>query len=106
MITCIKYIALQHEQAYLLERKKCEQLRQRHGIGFEEITIALDRGKVITDDRPHTSSEYSHQRQLIIEIENYAYIVPYVENEDYVFLAMLYPSRVMTKKYLTNLSKP
>jgi uncharacterized DUF497 family protein len=78
---------------------KSEQLRQRHGIGFEEIIIALDQNKLIID-REHTKQKYRHQRELIAEVEHYAYVVPYVENDETIFLKTLFPSRVASRQYL------
>ncbi|MEE9447725.1 MAG: hypothetical protein V3V09_07170 [Arenicellales bacterium] len=79
---------------------KSEQLRHRHGIGFEEIIIAMDQKKLIAD-RQHANSKYQHQRELIVEIETYAYVVPYVEDEASIFFKTLFPSRVATRQYLT-----
>jgi hypothetical protein len=35
----------------------------------------------------------------IVEIKNYVYLVPYVEEEDYIFLKTIIPSRQMNKEY-------
>ena len=37
---------------------------------------------------------------FVIEFEEYAYLVPFVENEDEVFLKTIIPNRKATKKYL------
>ena len=37
---------------------------------------------------------------MIIEIGNYAYLVPYLESEECVLLKTIIPSRKATKKYL------
>ena len=80
--------------------QKGQQLRRRHGMGFEEIIIAIDQNKVIID-REHLDPKYSHQRKLIVEINNYAYVVPYVENTEHIFLKSFYLSRAATPQYLT-----
>lgn len=36
----------------------------------------------------------------VIEINNYAYVVPYVEKEGKIFLKTIFPSRKYTKRYL------
>jgi hypothetical protein len=50
----------------------------------------------------HPNSQRTNQKIYIIEINNYAYVVPYVINEKRkeIFLKTVYPSRVFTKKYL------
>jgi hypothetical protein len=53
------------------------------------------------DDRAHPNAEqYGHQRQLVVEIDEYAWVAPYVESEDEVFLKTFFPSRKATKEYL------
>ncbi|USN57019.1 MAG: hypothetical protein H6766_00685 [Candidatus Peribacteria bacterium] len=47
----------------------------------------------------------SHQHNLVVLIQEYVYICPYVETDDGMFLKTLYPSRKATKIYLQSLSK-
>jgi len=42
---------------------------------------------------------YPNQRMYILEIDNYAIIVLYLENDDEIFLKTAFPSRKYTKKY-------
>ena len=46
--------------------------------------------------------KYPNQKVLIVKIKNYVYAVPYVINrkKGVIFLKTVYPSRVLTKKYL------
>ena len=44
--------------------------------------------------------KYPNQRIFIVEVRDYAYIVPFVEDEEKYFLKTIYPSREATKKYL------
>ena len=37
---------------------------------------------------------------MVIEINNYAYLVPYVEDENEIFLKTIIPSRKATEIYL------
>ena len=45
-------------------------------------------------------TKYKGQRGYVIEIEGYAYMVPYVEDNDVIFLKTIFPSRKYTKMYL------
>jgi len=45
-------------------------------------------------------TRYMNQRIFIINVEDYAYLVPFVETEQVIFLKTIIPSRKMTKKYL------
>ncbi len=82
--------------------KKAEKLRldtSRDGITFDDCENALSEGKLL-DDIPNPSLAYGGQRMFIIDINNYAYVVPYVESKNEVFLKTVYPSRRYTKMYL------
>ena len=50
-------------------------------------------------DHPN-QDKYPGQRIFVIEFEEYAYFVPFVENDDEVFLKTIIPSRKATKDYL------
>ena len=53
------------------------------------------------DDYAHPNQKaYPGQRIMVIGIDNYAYLVPYVENEEELFLKTIIPSRKATQKYL------
>ncbi len=44
--------------------------------------------------------QYPNQRLFIVEVEGYACIVPFVEDEHVIFMKTIIPSRKMTKQYL------
>ncbi|MBU1195496.1 MAG: BrnT family toxin [Proteobacteria bacterium] len=75
---------------------KNEILKRERGISFEEIAYLIVSGQVIgIEENP----EYPNQRMYVLAIDNYAIIVPNVENEDKIFLKTAFPSRKLTKKY-------
>ncbi|GAK58796.1 hypothetical protein U27_05771 [Candidatus Vecturithrix granuli] len=79
---------------------KNEQLIKERGVSFEHVVILLKEGHIL-DVIIHPNQErYPGQRMFILEINNYCYLVPYVENDDEVFLKTIIPSRKATKKYL------
>ena len=76
------------------------KLKTERGIGFEDIVFHIERGDLLdTVDHPHPS-RYAGQRMFVVRRENYAYLVPFVEDEDTVFLKTIIPSRKATKQYL------
>lgn len=84
---------------YSLEKN--ELLKAQRGIGFEDVILSILSGGLL-DDLSHPNQEkYPHQNVFIvlIEIKNYVYIVPYVEDDEKIFLKTIIPSRVMTKRY-------
>jgi hypothetical protein len=80
--------------------EKNNQLKTARNISFEEIVFYIEKGKLL-DVIEHLNQErYAGQRILIVEINNYAYLVPFVESEREVFLKAIIPSRKATKRYL------
>ena len=77
-------------------------LKEERDISFEVILDAIESGKIVEIIKHPNSDKYPNQNILLIEIENYIYMVPYVYNENEVFLKTVIPSRKMTKKYLDN----
>jgi uncharacterized DUF497 family protein len=73
---------------------KNEILKRERGISFEEIAYLIESDQVIgIEENPR----YSNQKMYVLEIDNYAIIVPYVENNDDIFLKTAFPSRKYTK---------
>ncbi|MAT57706.1 MAG: hypothetical protein K8F60_15955 [Melioribacteraceae bacterium] len=80
--------------------KKNEILRETRNISFEEIVFAIANDKLL-DILEHPNTEkYPNQKLFIVEISDYAYVVPFIEDEEKYFLKTIYPSREATKKYL------
>lgn len=80
--------------------EKNETLRSERGISFESIVVAIESGGLL-DILAHPSPEkYPKQRILVVASDNYAYLVPFVEEDDYFFLKTVIPSRKATKEYL------
>ena len=81
--------------------KKNEILKSSRNISFEEIVFYIANDSVL-DVVPHPNQrKYPHQRMFIIDIDNYAYLVPFIEQDEVVFLKTIIPSRKATRKYLT-----
>ncbi len=69
-------------------------------VSFEEVADRIQSGNIIDDIFHPNSQKYSNQRIFVIEIDNYIYLVPYIENDEEIFLKTIYPSRKFTKIYL------
>ncbi|MBC2714619.1 MAG: DUF4258 domain-containing protein [Desulfobacteraceae bacterium] len=76
--------------------EKNEILKRERGITFEEIAYLIESGQIIgIEENPGRSN----QKMYILEIENLAVIVPFVENDKEIFLKTAFPSRKYTKRY-------
>ena len=79
---------------------KNQQLIIERGVSFEDIVYYLQQGALLDDLEHPNSSKYPDQRIFVVNINDYAYLVPYVENRKEIFLKTVIPSRKATKKYL------
>ena len=80
--------------------EKNQQLMSERGVSFEEVLFALQTGGLL-DDGPHPNREkYPHQRLFVVRIDDYAWLVPYVEGDSELFLKTIIPSRKATEKLL------
>ena len=75
-------------------------------ISFEDIQNVIEEGKTLADIDHPLKSRYPKQKVFVVEFDEYAYVVPYVEDDTKIFLKTICPSRKMTKKYLGKRSKP
>ena len=82
------------------DEQKNEWLKRNRGLGFERVAVLIEQGQVleVMDHPDHT--KYPKQKMAIVEIDGYACLVPYVDNEEGVFLKTIIPNRKATKKYL------
>ncbi len=70
------------------------------GISFEEIVFHIERGDLLDVLEPPNQARYSGQRIMVVNVEGYAYLVPFVEDDREVFLKTIIPSRKATRDYL------
>jgi uncharacterized DUF497 family protein len=81
------------------EEKNALLLAERD-ISFEDIVLYIEKG-LLLDVLEHPNSEkYPGQKIFVVQVEEYVYLVPFVESEDTVFLKTIIPSRKATRKYL------
>jgi len=69
-------------------------LKQERGFSFEEIVVAMERGHLLAS-RNHP--KYAHQKIFEVEIDGYVVVVPYVEDEEKIFLKTAFHSRKADK---------
>ena len=80
--------------------EKNETLKNDRGISFEQIVLAPE-GDGVLDILEHTNaSKYPGQRIFVVNVGNYVFLVPFVEEADYFFLKTIIPSRKATRDYL------
>jgi uncharacterized DUF497 family protein len=79
---------------------KNAKLRKERGIGFEDVVFHIERGDLL-DILEHPNPErYAGQRIFVVRRDEFVYLVPFVEDNETVFLKTIMPSRKATKQYL------
>ena len=87
-------------KTYTWNSEKNELLKQDRDISFEEIVLNIQLGNEL-DIYDHPNQErYPKQKISVIAVECYAYLVPFVENNEEIFLKTIIPSRKATKQYI------
>lgn len=80
-------------------KEKNELLKQSSGIGFEEIISAIDAGKILDVYDHPDQVNYPGQKIYVVEALDYVYLVPFVRNNEEIFLKTIIPSRKAKKIY-------
>jgi uncharacterized DUF497 family protein len=80
--------------------EKNDWLKNERKISFEEIVLAIEWGFLLDILERPNPEKYPGQKIFVVQIEDYVYLVSFVENENEVFLKTIIPSRKATRKYL------
>lgn len=80
--------------------EKNEQLKVGRNISFEEVVLAIEADGLLDIVRHSDPEKYPNQLVFVVVVEQYAYLVPFVEEIDCYFLKTIIPSRKATRNYL------
>ena len=87
----MKRLGWSHEKNLWLQRTR--------GVSFEEIAHHIENDRIL-DVRRHPNRErYPHQRVFVIAFGDYVYLVPFVEDDEEIFLKTIIPSRKVKKEF-------
>lgn len=80
--------------------EKNQLLKEERQISFEDVVFYISQGFLL-DVLVHPNQEkYQGQKIFVVEIDEYAYLVPFIECEQEIFLKTIIPSRKATRTYL------
>jgi len=86
---------------YNWNNEKNELLKKsERNISFEAVISAIQNDQIL-DIIDNPSSNHNNQKCYVLEINDYVYLVPFVQNGDEIFLKTIFPSRKHKKFYLT-----
>ena len=80
--------------------EKNQQLQKERNISFEEVVFYIEKGNLLDIIEHPNLEKYAGQKMFILNIHDYAYLVPFVETDREIFLKTIIPSRKATEKYL------
>lgn len=75
-------------------------LEGNRGIGFEDVVFHIQNGDVLDVIRHPNKDRYPNQNIIVLNVEGYVYLVPYVKEGGTRFLKTIIPSRKATREYL------
>jgi uncharacterized DUF497 family protein len=79
---------------------KNSRLAVERGVTFERVVAAIEVGGLIDIVAHPNPGRYPRQRILVVAVEGYVYLVPFVEDGEAFFLKTVIPSRKATGQYL------
>ena len=82
------------------DNDKNEWLIKERGLSFEEVVFYIAKGHILDIIENPKSEKYKNQKMFVLEMNEYVYLVPFVEAKHVIFLKTVIPSRKATKKYL------
>ncbi|WP_061235146.1 hypothetical protein [Leptospira weilii] len=83
------------------DNNKNESLKAERNISFERVVVEIESGLVLDILKRPNMKKYPNQILIIVEIDNYAWIVPTIENKHIFFFKTTYLSRKYTSVYLS-----
>lgn len=81
-------------------KDKNELLKIQRGIDFEDISEFIRKNRRIKTINHPNKKRYPKQKILLVKMGKHIYAVPFVEENEYIFLKTIYPSEKYTRKLL------
>ena len=85
---------------YIWDDAKNEWLRRNRGLSFDDVVYHLEHGGLLADIPHPNQARHPDQRLYVVQIEDYAYLVPFYRDGDVESLRTVYPSRKYTRAYI------
>ncbi len=87
--------------SFRFNEEKDKLLKAQRGFGFKTIINYIEKGNVVEVIKNPNKQKYPNQKMYLIKIKSQIVVVPYVEEDDSIFLKTIYPSQKYTNKYLS-----
>lgn len=80
--------------------EKNRRLKSERGISFEDVIFSIANDGLIDIIIHPNKTKYPDQKIFIVKMDNYAYLVPFTEKSNIIYLKTIIPSRKATKLYI------
>lgn len=84
---------------YNWSAEKNQRLIEERGISFEKIVFEVSVGNELAVVMHPNQNKYPGQMISVVEVDDYVYLVPFVETESEIFLKTIIPSRKATRQF-------
>jgi uncharacterized DUF497 family protein len=85
---------------YKWSHEKNEKLKAERGVSFEQIVMHIEKGDLLDIVAHPNQEKYPNQQLLVVEINHYVFLVPFIENKTGKFLKTIIPSRKSARDFL------
>jgi hypothetical protein len=82
------------------DNEKNKLLKNIRGVCFEQVVILMEKEYILETIEHPNQKKYPGQKIATVMIDDYAYLVPYVQKSDEIFFKTIIPSRKATNKYM------
>ncbi len=79
--------------------EKNQLLKLQRGLDFEQVLKEIESGNILGRKTHPNQDKFPNQEIFIIRLKDYVCYVPFVENEEEIFLKTIIPSRKLNKIY-------
>jgi len=81
------------------DKAKNHFIKKNRNIGFERIIVAIEEGDILDVLKHPDITKYHNQKIYMINIDSYAWVVPFRDEAGKRILITAYPSRKYTSLY-------
>lgn len=85
---------------FFWNEEKNNLLKKERGVSFEQIVTHILQGDLILIKEHPNQGRYPGQQMFVVRMDDYVYLVPFVQEDNGTFLKTIFPSRKETRNYL------
>jgi hypothetical protein len=78
---------------YNFNDEKNEILFKERRVTFQHVIDSISENGILLDFKHPNIIKYPKQRIFVVELFEYTYCIPYVENENVIYMKTIFPSR-------------